>query len=360
MSNSTHRCEVFRVEHLEKHPDADTLSLLRVFDAYQAVIRTSDFKLGDLAVYIPPDNVLPDEPQYAFLNGSLRIKACKLRGQISQGLVLPAPAGAQVGEDLAEQMKIVHYVPDLPMGGDGEFCTPPPFTGEKYDAESFFRYASLIPEGTMVEITEKLDGANTRVTFQEGQMWAGSREHYRKENQTGIFWRAVHENPWLENLARQNPNCVIYGETFGRVQDLRYGADGNRIFFRVFDILTPSGFMGVLERYAAMAKALGVALEAITSTWTRASGNFQTWHECHAPILYAGPYSKEIVQQLMDGPSTFPGAQHEREGVVIKPFDEKWTPEIGRLILKAVGPEHLGKDKGKKKKKEKKEEVVTV
>jgi RNA ligase (TIGR02306 family) len=348
MSNSTHRCEVFRVGPLEKHPDADTLSLIRIFDAYQAVVRTSDFKEGDLAVYIPPDNVLPDKPEYAFLNGNLRIKACKLRGQISQGLVLAAPAGAQVGDDLAEAMGIVHYVPDLPMGGAGEAIAPPPFGGEKYDAESFFRYASLIQDGTLVEITEKLDGANTRVTFQDGKMWVGSRQLYLKEG-TGMFWRVVTESPWLEELCKQNPDCIVYGETFGRVQDLRYGADGNRIFFRVFDIMTPRGFMNVSERHGAVARAV---LAATGQT---------DWINYHAPIVYMGPYSKEIVQQLMDGPSTFPGAQHEREGVVIKPFEEKWSPEIGRLILKAVGPEHLGKDKGnKKKKKDKKDEAVTV
>jgi RNA ligase (TIGR02306 family) len=351
MANSTHKCEVFRVGPLEKHPDADTLSLIKIFDAYQAVVRTSDFKEGDLAVYIPPDNVLPDEPQYAFLNGSLRIKACKLRGKISQGLVIPAPEGAQVGDDLAEQLKIVHYVPELPVGGMGEAIAAPLFAGVTYDAESFFRFASVIPDGTMVEITEKLDGANTRVSFQDGKMWVGSRNLFLKEG-TGMFWRAVSENPWLVELCKQNPDCIVYGETFGPVQDLRYGAEGNTIFFRAYDILKPTGFMGVQERHEAIARAV------LTTTG-------QTdWANYHAPIMYTGPYSKEIVQQLMDGPSTFPGAKHEREGVVIKPYQEAWSPEIGRVILKAVGPEHLGKDKDKKKakkdKKQQQREAVTV
>jgi len=51
MANSTHKVECFRVEHLEKHPNADTLSIIKVFN-YQAVVRTSDFRIGDLAVYI--------------------------------------------------------------------------------------------------------------------------------------------------------------------------------------------------------------------------------------------------------------------------------------------------------------------
>src|SRR5271166_5411687 len=125
MANSTHKVEVFRVEHMEKHPNADTLSIMKVFN-YQAVVRTSDFNVGDLACYIPPDNVLPDEPQYAFLSGHRHIKAAKLRGIMSQGLVLKAPEGAQPGDDVAELLGIVHYVPTPQNTGDGEMIAPPP------------------------------------------------------------------------------------------------------------------------------------------------------------------------------------------------------------------------------------------
>ena len=170
MVNSTHKVEVFRVTALEKHPNADLLSIMPVFN-YQAVVRTSDFRVGDLACYIPPDNVLPDKPEYEFLKGHRHIKAAKLRGIMSQGLVLAAPAGAQEGDDVAELLGIIHYVPEIKNTGDGEMIAAPSFSGEIYDVDSWFRYDYLIPDGTLVEITEKLDGclaANTRILMADG------------------------------------------------------------------------------------------------------------------------------------------------------------------------------------------------
>lgn len=334
MANSTHKVEVFRVEYLEKHPNADTLSIMKVFN-YQAVVRTSDFNVGDLACYIPPDNVLPDKPEYSFLK-SRHIKAAKLRGVMSQGLVLKAPAGAQEGDDVAELLGIVHYVPDIKNSGDGEMIAGPPFSGEKYDVDSWFRYDYLIPDGTLVEITEKLDGANTRASFQNGQLWIGSRENYRKEAPGGFFWRAMQDNPWLERLCRQNPDAVVYGELFGKVQKLRYGAQGNQVWFRMFEIMTPKGFMNYVQKMTALTHALDLEDWASTTS---------VWQPCYAPVLYIGPISKEVVMQYVNGPSTVPGAQNEREGIVIKPLEEMWSPEIGRVILKAVSPVHLEKDK---------------
>jgi RNA ligase (TIGR02306 family) len=319
MANSTHKVEVFRVPELEKHPNADTLSVMKVF-GYQAIVRTTDFQVGDLACYIPPDNILPDKPEYAFLKGHRHIKAAKLRGIMSQGLVLAAPAGAQEGDDVAELLGITHYVPEIKTSGDGDMIAAPPFSGKVYDVDSWFRYDYLIPDGTLVEITEKLDGANTRASFQNGELWVSSRENWRKEAPNGFFWRAMQQNPWLERLCRQCPDCIVYGELFGKVQDLRYGAEGNQVWFRMFDIMTPLGFMNHAQKMAALQVAVGS----------------DSWEPCYVPVLYVGPLSKEVVMQYMDGPSMIPGAKHSKEGIVIKPLQEMWSPEIGRVILKAV------------------------
>ena len=117
MANSTHKVEVFRVKKLIKHPNADTLNIMTVFDNYQAVVRIADFAVGDLAAYVPPDSILPNLPEYAFLKGSLRIKASKLRGIMSQGLVLKAPPNTNIGDDVAALLGIVHYVPSAQRSG---------------------------------------------------------------------------------------------------------------------------------------------------------------------------------------------------------------------------------------------------
>jgi RNA ligase (TIGR02306 family) len=352
MANSTHKVEVFRVEHLEKHPNADTLNIMRVFDNYQAVVRIADYKVGDLACYVPPDNILPDKPEYAFLKGRLRIKATKLRGAVSQGLVLPAPAGSIEGDDVAEMLGITHYVPKVGSshgsgggGFSGAVDVDPPFCGQKYDIDSWFRYGSYFEDGLEVEITEKIHGTNTRASFQNGKFWMGSRNHYRKADANGMYWKVLHRNPWLKRLCKQNPDCIVYGETFGWVHDLKYGAtESDTLYFRVFDILTPKGFMNYAEKVKAMDRAMQPTfwqkvLQKVLSPFK--SAVVDKWQDHYVPILYVGPYSKQIVLDLMGGETTIPNANHVREGVVIKPLVEQWDRRIGRLILKAVSPEYL-------------------
>lgn len=328
MSNSTHRVEVFRVQNLDKHPNADRLEIMCVFDSYQAVVKAGDFHPGDLACYVPLDNVLPDAPEYAFLKGRLRIKAAKLRGIVSQGLVLPAPDGAAVGEDVAARLGITHYEPPEQCSqGDRE--PDPPEPGPKYDLESWFRYSSLIPEGALVEITEKIHGANARFTYQDGWFWAGSRSYFRKESESCIYWRALRQNPWLMWMCERRPGWVVYGEVYGWVQDLRYGAKPGEVHARVFDVWTGTGFLLADLRHELVGNAATVA-------GLRADS-------CHAPILHVGAYSPELVQSLLNGQSVIPRAEHLREGIVIKPCREMWSEEIGRVALKAVSPEYLEK-----------------
>jgi recombination protein RecA len=150
---------------------------MRLFDNDQAVVRTDDFNIGDLAAYVCPDNVLPDRPEYAFLKGKLRIKAQKLRGIVSQGLVLPAPPDAVEGSDVAEFLGATHYVSRMKGHGSGgggwtgDQCADPPYPGEKYDIDSWFRYSSLLEDGLYVELSEHAYGclsANSRIFMADG------------------------------------------------------------------------------------------------------------------------------------------------------------------------------------------------
>jgi RNA ligase (TIGR02306 family) len=326
-----------------------------VFDAYQAIIRTGDYKVGDLACYIPPDNILPDKPEYAFLKGKLRIKAQRLRGIVSQGLVIPAPDGAQEGDDVAEQIGLTHYIPHMvgqggvSSGFAGDYTSDPPFAGRKYDIDSWFRYSSTLEEGTPVEISEKIHGANVRASYQNGKYWMGSRNFYRKQSSSSLYWKVLNRNKWLKRLCKNNPDCVVYGETFGWIQNLKYGATKpDTFYFRVFDILTQTGYMGYKQKMEAMAKAM------IPSWWEDTVSFFKNLfsvditgqhielvEDHYVPIYYVGPYTKALVELYMSGHSLVPGANHLREGCVIKPLDEMWHPHVGRLILKAVSPDYL-------------------
>lgn len=63
------------------------------------------------------------------------------------------------------------------------------------------------------------------------------------------------------------------------------------------------------------------------------------------PILaYNIPFDLDKIKQMVDGPSTVPGANHAREGVVVTPMVERHVTGLGRLILKLVSNSFLEKD----------------
>lgn len=192
--NSTHKVEVVPVR-LEKHPNADKLSIVKAF-GYQVCTgtaewqtRTPDFVEADgtpvwLGAYVPPDSLVPtDRVEFAFLkaeakDGYARIKAKRLRQVVSFGLLVPAPAGSREGDDVADILGVKHYEPPLEMekgakhfAMGGETAPGPNIYTVKYDLDAFRRYHHVFQPGELVVVTEKLDGCldyQAKVTMADG------------------------------------------------------------------------------------------------------------------------------------------------------------------------------------------------
>ena len=181
---------------------------------YQCIVQKGQFKDGDLAAYIPPDSVVPDAPEYAFLGDHKRIRVKKLRGIISMGLLMPAPDGSKQGDDVTELMGITHYEPpDLTTGGEN--VSSPPGYHPNYDVDTLYRYAHLFQPGETVWITEKIHGSNGRWVYVDGQMYCGSRNLWKKESDTSIWWKALHKTPNLEEFCHANPGIAVTVKSMG-------------------------------------------------------------------------------------------------------------------------------------------------
>ena len=103
-------------------PQADAIECVKVL-GWQCVVKKSDgFKVGDKIIYVEVDSIMADKPEFDFLRDSKgvirRLRTIKLRGQISQGLVLPLsylPEGNYyIGQDLTEIMGITKWEQDIP------------------------------------------------------------------------------------------------------------------------------------------------------------------------------------------------------------------------------------------------------
>lgn len=336
---STHRCEVFAVEEIREHPNAERLEILPIA-GWQTVVGKGQYEVGDLVAFVPPESLCPAaRPEFAFLeskvnrDGYARIRVAKLRGLISQGLVVPAPEGSKVGDDVMEQLGVKPYEPPISVSGrtrgfSGEAESPPPLLIPKYDLENWERYGRLLETNEAflavgrVIVSCKLHGTNWRVFFDGDRFWCGSRGEWKKEDPENLYWRVLFENPEVREYLKANPNRVLFGEIYGWVQDLRYGHQPGEVSYAFFDEMVGGRFIDAEEFHPRM-KAFGLR---------------------SVPVVYEGPYDSAMIPELAEGRSLI--ADHVREGVVVKPARECYDARIGRLALKKVGDGfHLRNDK---------------
>lgn len=124
-----------KITDIQPIPDADAIEVV-VVGGWKVVTKKGEFSVGDLCVYCEIDSFLPILPQYEFLRKSsykklstgeegFRLRTIKLRGQVSQGLVLPIsvlPGGRELfeGMDVTEVLSITKYEPPIPASLAGK------------------------------------------------------------------------------------------------------------------------------------------------------------------------------------------------------------------------------------------------
>jgi RNA ligase (TIGR02306 family) len=339
---SKHEVKVVALPAIAKHPNADTLGIVEV-SGYTVVVRLADWKEGDLAVYIEPDYIVPaGVAAFAFLGDKRRIKVKKLRNVYSQGLLVPVSAfgsgllfddaglwrPARAGDDVMQQLGIVRYEPETHAGKSyvgaarENYNAPAAVRAiQKYDLEPLRKNRSAFIEGERVIITEKVHGCNARYTFRDGQMWLGSRTRWVEDDGANVWSRALASAPWIRTICERTPGLVLFGEVYGRVQDLDYGL-GSEVRFVCFDAQSPDG------EFCPAWILFVPPCEVEQST---------------PPVLYDGPYNYELALELAEGPSVLAelhGGKHVREGCVVKPATER--QHYGqRVALKVVGNGYL-------------------
>lgn len=337
---STHEIPVIKVNEVRPHENADRLEIIEVF-GYTVVVGKGQFEAGSLAVYIPPDYEVPVErPEFAFLADKAkgkpyyRLRVAKMRGIVSQGLLIPAPETIDIdsgtaagvatspvieGDNLIDHYGIRRFVPQMDLRTGGDNVPAPDGYFPTYDVEDGRRYNEVIVSGENVVITEKIHGANARYTFRDGQMYCGSRKNWKKEDDKSAWWLALSAHPEVRAFCEANPDITVYGEVYGPVQSLKYGLKNPAI--AVFDMLRGNQWINALE-----ARELAPDLP---------------W----APLLFQGSYDPDMAAGLAEGDSSVATAPsgHMREGVVVKPIVERTDPTLGRVQVKIVGNRYLGK-----------------
>ncbi|MFN3197738.1 MAG: RNA ligase (ATP) [Bradymonadia bacterium] len=347
---------------IEPHPNADALDLARVGD-YMSIVKKGQFATGDLAAYIPEQSIVP---QWLLAEMGLlgrlagknkdRVKAIRLRGVLSQGLMYAARPQWQVGDDVAAELGIEKYRPQLPTHMAGKHWSAGLERCMRYDIDAHRRFPDVIEEGEQVVFTEKIHGTWTQFGVmsadltdpEHGALVVASKgvaakglafkidEEARQKN---LYVRAARSLEVEGRIRRVFAEALglgpvfVLGELFGRgVQDLHYGAEGRTEQvpgFRVFDIHVGRPGNGRFLEDAELDEACEVlGLPRV-------------------PVLYRGPFSAQAMDTHADGKETISGAgRHIREGIIMRTVPERRDDSLGRVQLKRVSAAYLLRNGG--------------
>lgn len=317
---------IVKVRSFERqpHPTADKMFIaVPSGTSWRVCCNIESWADEQLGIYIPVDSLLPVEmaASMGLINAQegepYRVRCVRLRGQLSQGMMIPNRGRFKEGEDVAEVLGITKYVEPDP---DDEDLRRFPQEFVKYtDIENIMNFPDVLQDGEEVVMTEKINGGTFRCAWANDEFYCGSARTAFKPDVNSKWLDVAHKHD-LVNKLRDYPNTVVYGELFGAgVQSLRYGLDDSWDL-RVFDI-----YLGLEGRYA----------------------NFDEMVEwCEkldlpmVPLIYRGEFNQDVLRQHTTGDSTM--ASHIREGVVVKPVKERcdFDSSLGRVVLKSINPDY--------------------
>jgi RNA ligase (TIGR02306 family) len=241
-------------------PGADRIEAASVL-GWNVVVGKGEYAPGDLAVYFEIDSYLPaDDARFEFLAKSslrsspdqgrvrgYRIKTAKLRGVVSQGLLMRpelfpelAAEGISEGRDVTQLLNVVKWdPPEIASGSFVGVAGRPhgiPLTDETRLQSIEGVLADFI--GKPYYITLKCDGTSCGIYWYNGSCGVTSRSmdisipsDPADDNPYTAVYRSLNMREKLERLGR---NIVIQGELCGpRIQKNRLGLREYRWY--VFD-----------------------------------------------------------------------------------------------------------------------------
>jgi len=314
---------------------ADAIELA-IVNGWQVVVAKSvGYKPGDLVVYCEIDSFLPLEPEFEFLRKTsykkmadgtegFRLKTIKLRGQISQGLIIPLKDALEVfkrrnpnfnmnkswieGVDVSEELGIIKYEPPIPaeLTGTAKGLFPGfiPKTDEERIQNLVDEYAKWKEQKIKFYVSEKLDGTSTTYYYRDGEFGVCSRNIELLESKDNTLWKIARKLDLENKMKSLGYNVAFQGELVGEgIRGNHYLIKGQDIFFfNVFNI-DKQEYIGLTD-FVNIIHGFGLNTVPIIDT------EFELPETINDLLKYA------------EGKS-YLNKKQEREGVVIRSIDRK-------------------------------------
>ena len=224
------------IKSIKQHPGADLLDIAAVL-GWQTIVKRGEYKEGDRVVFVVIDTILPVLPWSEFLADKknpekpIRLKTVKLRGEYSQGLVLPisildgntfAAGTWQIGADVGAELGIKKYEKELSASLSGEIAgTFPAYLISQTDEDNGLSNPDIVEEVLKhpITITKKYDGSSCTIIIDNGEIThVCSRRLSIKESTSNAFWHVARKLAIPEGWSG-----IIQGECMGP------GIQGNQL-----------------------------------------------------------------------------------------------------------------------------------
>lgn len=209
------------IASLEPIDGADKIELATV-RGWKTVVRKGEFQVGDSVIYFEIDSALPlDDSRFSFLGARGTkiidgrnyhvLKTVRLRGQISQGLVLPAEQFEQDGRP-----EIFKWEKPVPMAAGNLKGNFPLEWAPKTDAERIQNLGRVIDQINELDwvATEKIDGTSTTYINDGGTLRIASRNYELDVTPDLMQWKLTKRTPF--NVMHLLPEgFAVQGEIYG-------------------------------------------------------------------------------------------------------------------------------------------------
>ena len=241
-----------RIAEVKPIEGADLIEAIRV-DGWWVVAKKGEFPVDSLAVYMEVDSFVPTEiapfltkaghepKEFEGVKGE-RLRTVKLRGQLSQGLllpisILPTTTVIEVGNDVTELLGVLKWErpisPQLYGQAKGYF---PSFL-RKTDQERVQNIGVQLQYyiNQTFEVTIKLDGSSCTIFSYNEEDGVCSRNLELKRDENNAFWRIALEYDIHKKIRACGRNLAVQGELIAPNIQSNY-EKVNKPEFYVFDI----------------------------------------------------------------------------------------------------------------------------
>jgi RNA ligase (TIGR02306 family) len=335
------------------HPNADKLQLGRV-GSYQVVVQKGLYQDGDEVVFAPEKSVLTGQLKseyetYLVGPNKDRVKAIRLRDQISSGIIIPPHLipdfdSHPVGDDISEKLGITKYEPPIPTQLAGKVKSfDMPFIGS-HDCEHANVYVNDLIDGERVVITEKLHGSqfilahnidtNETIVSSKGLLKSGLTI---EESDTNSYWIAAKNDGIVDKIRSNFESGVvqIFGEVIPVQSGYTYGQ--TKPTSRLFDI-----------RHNGESIPYDMVADDFKSVWVPVVFDGTLNLDKKEVVIYSDPdkgiHKTKIdfilpksIQEFAEVKERVSGKElHWSEGVVIRPYIDRKAIDGTQLRLKII------------------------